>query len=782
MEDKPVILITGSSGFIGSALARRLSPHYYIVGLDYKKPDYDPVGMSHYEVDITSSEDVKKTLADVREKFGPRLISVIHLIAYYSFDGEEDERYDTITVQGTMSLLENLKHFFQVEQFIFSSSMLVYKPTAPGQKITETSPVQRSWAYPNSKLDVEEMLQKEHGEIPILNLRIAGVYDETCHQPTLAHQILRIFEGWATSVPFPGNADHGQAMLHLDDLATAIDLCVDKRYEFKGFETLALAEEEVMSYRELQKEIGTLIHQRPWPVVRIPAFVAKTGAAVMEKLPIIREPFIKPWMIPHSDEHFEIDVSKVRRKLGWEPQFHLKKVLPEMIHLLKTDPQEWYQKNKMEKPFYRELDLINSEREKSQWMLLVAIIFIGIWMIFTPFSFENESSYEVASEVISGVLLMILGALSLIPTLRWLRWGLATVGTWLMFSPLVFSSPMAASYINDTLVGFLVTVMSVYTPSPIKDQERFGLPSGWSYNPSTAGQRLPIMFLGFLGFIFSRYLASYQLGHISLVWDPFFIDGTARVLTSDVSKAFPVSDAGLGAFTYLLDVVAATIGGRYRWRTMPWAVILFGFMIIPAGVTSIVLIMLQPISVGAWCSACLLTAFIMLLMVPPAIDEVVASAQFLFRIRREGKPFWKTFWLGDSETEFTEVMPKVKAPSGSVVHLVGLVLLGTWLMWAPYALELTPYLSDRTYIIAALVLTFSIIAFSEIARISRVLNIPLGIRLLTLAFSSELMTSIDQWNFIATGVGLIILSLPRGKRQEKFGDIDGIIHWTPLRR
>ena len=502
----------------------------------------------------------------------------------------------------------------------------------------------------------------------------------------------------------------------------------------------------------------------------------------MEKLPVMREPFIKPWMIPHSDEHFELDVSKVRRTLDWEPQFHLKEVLPEMVALLKTDPETWYEKNKMEKPFYRELSLVNSEREKSQWMLLVSVVFVGVWMIFTPFTFESGSSYEVASEFLSGVLLMILGALSLIPTLRWLRWGLAGVGTWLMFSPLVFSSPIAASYVNDTLVGFIVTVMSVYTPSPIRDQEKFGLPAGWSYNPSTAGQRLPIMFLGFLGFTFSRYLASYQLGHIPDVWDPFFGDGTARVLTSDVSKAFPVSDAGLGAFTYLLDVVAATIGGRYRWRTMPWAVILFGLMIIPAGATSIVLIMLQPISVGAWCAACLLTAFLMLLMVPPAIDEVVASAQFLYRMRRERKPFWKTFWLGDSETEFTEVMPKVKAPKGSVIHLVGLVVLGIWLMWAPYTLDLTPYLADRTYIIAALVLTFSIIAFSEIARLVRVLNLPLGIWLLTLAFSSELMKSIDQWNFIATGIGLIVLSVPRGKRQERFGDIDGIIHWTPLRR
>lgn len=781
MENKPVILITGSSGFIGSALARRLSAHYYIVGVDARKPDYDPIGMTHYELDVTSAKNVEKTLAEISGKFGPRLVSVIHLIAYYSFDGKEDERYDTITYEGTKTLLTNLKRFFKVEQFIFSSSMLVYEPTAPGEKISETSPVHESWAYPNSKLKVEAMLEKEHGDIPILNLRIAGVYDNTGHQPTLAHQILRISEGWATSIPFPGNPDHGQAMLHLEDLASAIDLCVEHRGSFSDFEILALAEEEVMSFKELQQEIGLLVHKREWPVVRIPPVVAKVGAAVMERLPIMREPFIKPWMIPHSDEHFELDVSRVRRKLHWEPQFHLRETLPEIIQLLKEDPYRWYRINKMTPPFYRELTLVNSEREKSQWMVLMGVLFAGLWMIFTPFTFGNENSFEIMSEVASGGALLFFGALALIPTLRWCRWICATVGIWLMFSPLVFSSPEAAPYVNDTLIGFLVTIMSVYSPCPIKDQDQYGIPAGWSYNPSTAGQRLPIMFLGFLGFTFSRYLASYQLGHIPTVWDPFFGDGTARVLTSEVSKAFPVSDAGLGAFTYLLDVVAATIGGRYRWRTMPWAVVLFGLMIIPAGATSIALIMLQPISVGAWCSTCLLTAFLMLIMVPPAIDEVVASSQFLLQQKRAGHSVWRTFWLGDTKTIHDSPPEEVRA-SGSLIHLLGLVGIGSWLMWAPFSLDLSEFLADRTYIIAALVLTFSIIAFSEIARIVRILNVPLGIWLLSMGFSSELMTAVDQWNFFLSGSAIIILSLPRGKKQESFGSVDSFVHWSPLKK
>jgi nucleoside-diphosphate-sugar epimerase len=40
-------------------------------------------------------------------------------------------------------------------------------------------------------------------------------------------------------------------------------------------------------------------------------------------LPGIDEPFIKPWMIPHADDHFELDITRARELLGWQPQHRL---------------------------------------------------------------------------------------------------------------------------------------------------------------------------------------------------------------------------------------------------------------------------------------------------------------------------------------------------------------------------------------------------------------------------------------------------------------------------
>ncbi len=175
-------------------------------------------------------------------------------------------------------------------------------------------------------------------------------------------------------------------------------------------------------------------------------------------------------------------------------------------------------------------------------------------------------------------------------------------------------------------------------------------PPGWSYNPSDWSQRVPIAGLSLLGFAIALYLALYQWGVIPEVWEPFFGDGSRRILHSWVSKLFPIPDAALGAFAYLLDAATAVVGGRRRWKTMPWMVMLFGIAVGPMGVVGIVLIVIQPLLFDAWCTLCILSAGISLAMIYPSLDEVVASWQFVRREVRQGRPFWQTLLKGTADS------------------------------------------------------------------------------------------------------------------------------------
>lgn len=170
------------------------------------------------------------------------------------------------------------------------------------------------------------------------------------------------------------------------------------------------------------------------------------------------------------------------------------------------------------------------------------------------------------------------------------------------------------------------------------------IPPGWDYSPSTLGQRLPLVVVALIGFAIAGYLSLYQLGIVSTVWEPFFGDGSRRILHSWVSEVLPIPDAALGALGYLADAVTGIVGGRSRWRTMPWLVISFGVLVGPLGVVSVLLVILQPVLFDSWCTLCLASAVASMVMIGPAMDEVLASMQFLRRESERGRSTWRLFW------------------------------------------------------------------------------------------------------------------------------------------
>ena len=176
-----------------------------------------------------------------------------------------------------------------------------------------------------------------------------------------------------------------------------------------------------------------------------------------------------------------------------------------------------------------------------------------------------------------------------------------------------------------------------------KEQNDF-IPPGWSYNPSTWQQRIPVIVLAVMGTGIAAYLMLYQLKILDSVWEPFFGKGSQTILNSGISKILPIPDAALGAIAYVVDAVTGAIGGTRRWRTMPWMVILFGIAVGPLGLVSILLVILQPVLFDSWCTLCLASAVISVAMIGPAMDEMLASLQYIKRVKSTGKSVWKAFW------------------------------------------------------------------------------------------------------------------------------------------
>lgn len=178
-------------------------------------------------------------------------------------------------------------------------------------------------------------------------------------------------------------------------------------------------------------------------------------------------------------------------------------------------------------------------------------------------------------------------------------------------------------------------------------------PAPWDYNPSAWDQRVRVSLVAILGVIGSAYLALYQWGLIETVWDPFFGDGTHNVLTSEVSHTMTLwirlPDAALGTLAYLGDILFALAGSTRRWQYRPWLVVLFGIDVIPLGIVSVILVVLQGTIVGYWCTICLATAVVSIVLIGLAYDEVWSSLLYLRAVwkRTSSVGDWVKVFLGN---------------------------------------------------------------------------------------------------------------------------------------
>lgn len=813
---KPVVVITGISGNIGTRLRQALSDRYQVVGLDLKVDEGD---RHQFACDLTDEGSIHDALQQIGDEYGKQWAAVIHLAAYFDFSGEDNPLYKEVNEEGTRKLLNALQSF-DVQRFLYSSTMLVHAPAVSGQKVSEDSPLKPGWAYPMSKARTESVIMEHHGSIPYVLLRLAGLYDDNSAVPTLSHQIARIYEREAMSHVYSGDMSAGQSFIHIDDMISAFEKVLDQRHDLPDTTEILFGEEQVMSYQALQNRIGKLIHgEEQWQTASVPKSIAKPGAWLQGKAePVVpdvidhgEKPFIKPFMIDLSSDHYDLDIRRAKSWLGWTPQRDIWSGLEPMIASLKDDPVAWYERNgitppeefKMADKDGLDVESIRASHElnyrrahhQSLWAHFITAM-LACWLITAPFTLGYESQWMTISDVASGALLLVSSMLSLSWRMSLFRWASAAIGLWLLSAPLVFWAPTASAYMNGSIVGMLVMGLALLVrPMPgisaLAAEDGPSIPPGWDYSPSDWFQRMPIIGLAVFGFLISRYLCAYQLGHIDQIWEPFFDgavnnpkNGTEEIITSSVSEAWPVPDAGLGALTYALEILTGMMGSSRRWRTMPWMVMAFGIMIVPLGAVSIFFIVIQPIVIGTWCTLCLIAAAAMLIQIPYSLDEMIASGEFLYRRKKAGRSFWWVFFRGDTdEGAKTPVLDDFeRSPMTIIRDMLGggitlpwtLMLclpIGLWLMFTRLTLDHAGGMANVDHLVGALVVTVVVTALAEAGRAVRFLLIPLGIVMLIApwVYGVGVISIVASW--ICGGL-LIALSLPKGPVKHHYGRWD----------
>lgn len=171
--------------------------------------------------------------------------------------------------------------------------------------------------------------------------------------------------------------------------------------------------------------------------------------------------------------------------------------------------------------------------------------------------------------------------------------------------------------------------------------------AGWRRNPSAWSERRWPLALAVIGLLAALYTGLSQVGVIHAMWDPFFGSASSYAVThSFISRLLPIPDGLLGVVGYACDLIFGAIGGEQRWRRMPWAPLIFGVVITALFLVGLTLTILQATVIGHWCTICLLSATVSLLVFALGISEPIASLRYLALVWLEDgrEAAWQALW------------------------------------------------------------------------------------------------------------------------------------------
>lgn len=347
----PSIVITGASGFIGRHLLEALKDDYRIYALARRSqircgaPFHENI--TWHQVDIGYPEALHNIFHEIQIGGGADI--VLHLAAHYDFSGVEDPEYHRTNVEGLRNVLENCRHL-KPKRFIFSSSVAACAFPQAGSPLNEDSPPDGDHIYARTKAIGEAMLAEYSNDFPSTIVRFAALFSDWCEYPPL-YMFLRTWlsRAWNRRL-LGGKGESAIPYLHVKDAVSFLSRVMNVHHILDDGEIVIASPDGSVSHRDLFSMATTYAKEDAKPPLFTPRFMALPGILFMGLLGRLQreEPFEKPWMAKYVDLKMDIDASRTRERLGWQPRERLSVIfrMPFLIENLKYDRMEWTRRNR----------------------------------------------------------------------------------------------------------------------------------------------------------------------------------------------------------------------------------------------------------------------------------------------------------------------------------------------------------------------------------------------------------------------------------------------------
>jgi dihydroflavonol-4-reductase len=304
------ILVTGATGFVGSAVAGKLvldgyqvralvrpgAPRFHLAGLD----------LDFVAGDMREAQSVRRAMAGIRYVF--------HVAADYRLWARDRNEIFNSNVEGTRIVMQEARRA-GVERVVYTSSVATLGLRADGGPADETVPLSEDegvGAYKRSKIAAERLVEAMIADdgLPAVIVNPSTPIGPRDVRPTPTGRI--VVE--AARGRMPGFVDTGLNLVHVDDVAdghvAALKRGVIGERYILGGENVLLA--------DMLAEIARLTGRRP-PRLRIPRAVVVPIAYVAEAAAWVtgREPFATLDGIRMSEHRMFFTAAKAERDLGF---------------------------------------------------------------------------------------------------------------------------------------------------------------------------------------------------------------------------------------------------------------------------------------------------------------------------------------------------------------------------------------------------------------------------------------------------------------------------------
>ncbi|MDN3649321.1 SDR family oxidoreductase [Reinekea marina] len=292
------ILITGASGFLGSAVANNLTEKNLVLTGRVNRLNLP----SFYIKELTSTENYKDCLADVD--------TIIHCAARAHLMNDESvnplAEYRKVNVEGSANLAKQAIAA-GVKRFIFISSVKVSGECTTGsQPYTEDLLPAPEDAYGQSKLEAEKLLKEiaHESDMELVIIRPPLVYG-----PGVKANFLRLVRLSNLPIPLPfGAANNRRSMVYMGNLVDFISLCLS--HPAAANETFLVSDGEDLSLRTLISYIRKALGKPSW-LLPFPVRLFRIAGKLIGKSSVVDRLF----------GDLQVNSSKAGVLLGWKPPY-----------------------------------------------------------------------------------------------------------------------------------------------------------------------------------------------------------------------------------------------------------------------------------------------------------------------------------------------------------------------------------------------------------------------------------------------------------------------------